>query len=85
MGYFPNGSSGSDYEAQYCSRCVHQNGPDGTSGCAVWLAHLLDNYDECNQDESILDLLIPRTKDGLANERCRMFVPRLYSARLRGG
>jgi hypothetical protein len=72
MGYFSNGSEGDCYEAEFCSRCVHQNGPDGESGCAVMLAHLLRNYDECNNKESILHILIPRDKDGW-NEQCKMF------------
>jgi len=32
------------------------------------LAHLLHNYDECNNDKSILVLLIPRSENGLGNE-----------------
>jgi hypothetical protein len=69
MGYFANGSEGMDYEAQYCDRCVHQNG-----GCAVWDAHMIANYTECNNPDSILHILIPRTADGLDNEQCTMFV-----------
>jgi hypothetical protein len=71
MGYFANGSEGMDYEAQYCDRCLHQKPNDG--GCAVWLAHLLRNYDERAKQDSILHLLIPRSKDGLRNAQCRMF------------
>ena len=73
MGYFSNGSEGDSYESAVCSNCAHQNGPDGKSGCAVWLAHMLHNYDECNKEDSILHLLIPITKDGLRNEDCTMF------------
>lgn len=73
MGYFPNGDAVVDYEARYCYRCVHQDGPDGESGCAVFLAHLLKNYNECNKKRSILHLLIPRDKGG-KNEQCRMFL-----------
>jgi len=71
MGYFPNGTSGMMYEEQYCQHCVHFKPDDG--GCMVWLAHLLHNYDECNNDKSILDLLIPRSENGLGNEECKMF------------
>lgn len=67
MGYFSNGSEGADYEAAYCVRCVH------LQGCAVWLAHMLHNYDECNNEKSILHLLIPRSDNGLGNEECLMF------------
>ena len=73
MGYFPNGTSGDLYEVEYCHRCIHEGGHDGKSGCAVMLAHILHNYKECNNEDSILHLLIPRTK--LGNEECRMFVP----------
>jgi hypothetical protein len=67
MGYFSNGTSGLIYEDQYCSRCVH-----GES-CAVWNAHMIHNYDECNNDNSVLHMLIPRTEDGLGNKECKMF------------
>lgn len=76
MAYFSNGTEGASYEEQYCSRCVHRNGPDGTTGCAVWLAHILHSYDLCNKDEDpgkqILDLLIPMSERGFA-EQCSMF------------
>ena len=72
MGYFPNGTAGMAYEAEYCDNCIHRHGPDGESGCAVWLAHLLHNYDDCNDEGSILHILIPR--DGIGNKRCTMFI-----------
>ncbi len=72
MGYFPNGCEGLDYEAQYCANCVH--GVEGKA-CAVWGAHMVHNYDECNKKDSILHELIPVTKDGLSNEQCQMFIP----------
>lgn len=72
MGYFPNGTEGMLYEQDFCERCLHNE------GCAVWLAHTLRNYDECNKAESILHILIPRTKDGLGNEQCRMFVDETF-------
>jgi len=65
MGYFPNGSAGMDYESRYCEECVHYE------GCAVWLAHMIHNYDECNNKKSILHILIPR--DGIHNDKCTMF------------
>ena len=68
MGYFSNGTEGMMYEEDFCDRCEHQD------GCAVWFAHSLYNYDECNNEKSILHLLIPRSKDGLENEQCRMFL-----------
>lgn len=70
MGYFSNGTEAMAYEAQYCDLCVHQQ-PEG-DGCAVWHAHLRDNYQACNDKASILHLLIPRGADG-GNAQCRMF------------
>lgn len=70
MGYFSNGSEGMDYEAKWCARCVH----DIKNNCPIWLAHLIHNYKECNNKESILHMLIPRSKDGLWNEQCKMFL-----------
>lgn len=67
MGYFSNGCEGESYEAKYCRNCVHDE------RCAVMLAHLLYNYDECNKKDSILHILIPRGKDGF-NEQCKMFL-----------
>ena len=70
MGYFSNGTEGMDYEAKWCDRCIHQNGLDGKSGCAVLLAHSLHKYRECNNKESILHLLIPREGSVTANAQC---------------
>jgi hypothetical protein len=73
MGYFSNGTEGACYEEEYCDRCVHRNGSDGDGMCPVWAAHLLHNYDECDNEDSILHMLIPRTEDGV-NEKCLMFI-----------
>lgn len=70
MGYFSNGTEGDMYEAKWCDHCIHQDDP-----CAVWEAHLLRNYEECNKKDSILHLLIPR--EGVHNGQCRMFKERL--------
>ena len=70
MGYFSNGTEGLDYQEQFCNRCVH----DVKQDCPVWLAHMLHNYDECNNEDSILHLLIPRK--GITNGQCLMFLPR---------
>jgi hypothetical protein len=71
MGYFSNGTEAGYYEARYCNYCAHQK-PD-TGGCAVWLAHLIHNYDECNKRDSPLHILIPRADDG-SNKACEMFI-----------
>lgn len=72
MGYFSNGTEGESYRVEYCSQCIHDQA-DG--GCSVWLLHMLNNYAECNKPDSYLHVLIPRSKDGLSNEACSMFVP----------
>lgn len=68
MGYFSNGTEGEMYKEQWCNRCIHDDDP-----CQVWLAHLLKNYDEHDNNESILHMLIPRSKDGIGNDKCKMF------------
>ena len=68
MGYFSNGSEGMDYEAKWCARCVHE---ESETGCSVLLLHALHNYDECNNKDSFLHVLIPR--DGIWNKKCTMF------------
>jgi hypothetical protein len=77
MGYFPNGTAGSDFEQRFCSHCI--NMPDSDSaGCPVWAAHLFFGYEECNgtgngNAKRILDMLIERG-DSNAEQRCVMFV-----------
>lgn len=68
MGYFSNGTEGEIYYERYCSRCVHNRNED----CPVWDAHLLFSYRDCNDEQSILHMLIPR--DGVRNAACRLFV-----------
>lgn len=76
MGYFANGTEGVLYYERYCDRCIHEQ--DGRQ-CAVWLAHLVHNYAECNKDDSILHRLIPR--DDLGNNRqCEMFIVSVLTA-----
>jgi hypothetical protein len=70
MAYWSTGTAGMDYEERYCVRCVHQD------GCTVMLAHNLYNYRDCDDESSILHILIPRSKDTLDNEQCTMFHPR---------
>lgn len=67
MGYFSNGTEGQLYEAQYCDKCAHQD------GCTVWLLHMLKNYEDCNNKESPLHILIPRGEKG-ENKKCTMFI-----------
>jgi hypothetical protein len=44
------------------------------STAPIFRPHGLYNYDECNNEKSILHLLIPRSKDDLDNEQCTMFL-----------
>jgi hypothetical protein len=71
MAYFSNGTEGMDYQAQYCVRCVH----DTDDGCPVWMAHVLHNSDQNDNEavESVLSVLIPR-KDRIWNDKCAMFI-----------
>lgn len=73
MGYFSNGTEGMMYEEKYCSNCIH--GQDEENGCAVFNAHLIYNYKDCNDDNSILHILIPRDKQH-NNLKCAMFIER---------
>jgi hypothetical protein len=75
MGYFSNGTEGEIYSETYCSKCLH------CEGCPIWLAHMIHNYDECNNPKSILHMLIPRSKDDLGNEKCKMFTPKTVDRR----
>jgi len=74
VGYFSNGTEGTSYQEAYCSECIHNQ---QEAGCPIWLLHMLHNYEECNKKESFLHILIPRSKDGLGNEVCSMFLPSL--------
>ena len=78
MGYFSNGSEGEYYESEYCSKCVHYPGSEDDGGCAVLIAHMIYNYDECNNKDSILHILIPRDTKG-NNEKCQMFIAQIES------
>ena len=73
MGYFSNGSEGMDYERKWCDRCIHHLSDDD-GGCPVIISHLLWNYDECNKPDSVLHKMIPRSADGLSNEKCYFFL-----------
>lgn len=70
MGYFSNGREGLAYEAAFCDRCVHMH-PEHS--CPCWDIHMLENYHECNNPDSVLHKMIPQTKDGLGNEQCNFF------------
>ena len=75
MGYFSNGSEGATYEENVCARCAHGQNPE--DGCAVWLAHLMYNYDQSKNPElkDVLSLLIPESNVPGYNDFCTMFHP----------
>ena len=72
MGYFSNGTEGMIYQEEHCIHCDH----DTDEKCQVWLLHLIYSYELCNEPDNFLNLLIPRSKNGLTNEKCTMFTQR---------
>ena len=81
MGYFSNGTEGERYQAQYCSRCVHDD-PD--KGCEIWGAHVVYLSDSKNQPSvgGVLNMLIPM--EGTTNLQCKLFYPAPATERLEG-
>lgn len=75
MGYFSNGSEGADWEVDNCNKCAHEGPADGP-GCNVLLIHSVYNYKqkEGSDLEAAMNLLIPRTENGLFNKKCGMFI-----------
>jgi len=67
MAYFANSTEQFDYEEKFCGRCGHY------PNCTVIMLHLLHNYNECNNPDSILHVLIPQNDKG-ENQQCSMFI-----------
>ena len=80
MGYFPNMTAWECWATDNCFKCGHWPKNDDAPMCPVETAHMLFNYELCNDTESpgarMLDMLIPRTKCDLGNEKCAMFTAR---------
>jgi hypothetical protein len=78
MGYFANGTEACGYQEQYCINCKNWTKREGDygEGCPIWDMHLMDNYDLCNIKDNYLNKLIPRSENGLSNEKCVMFLPK---------
>lgn len=76
MAYFPNGTSGDLYQAQWCECCLnYRDKDDGRGhGCAVWDAHLLSSYGAKGEVKDILDTLIPMDKEGVFAAECAMYL-----------
>lgn len=77
MAYFPNMTAWEMWAPDNCFRCAHWPKDEDAPGCPVEMAHMLFNYDLCNEKDHpgkvILDMLIPPTKDGCGAQRCAMF------------
>ena len=88
MGYFANGTEGMVYEERYCNRCKHQPDYDEELGfqpeCSIMQAHSIYNYDDCNNVNSILHILIPRDNKGY-NKQCTMFMLDAYKEAIGNG
>jgi len=66
MGYFSNGTEGCDYLERLCFHCNYWQ---DEVGCPIWSLHTELNYKDCNNEDSILHQLIPRTESG-GNGEC---------------
>ncbi len=91
MGYFSNGTEGDMYNGQYCQNCVNWRvNETETEGCPVIDLHMYYNYDQCGKTDkaktikSFLDFFIPRSKDGLSNAKCEMFLARTLNETANG-
>lgn len=78
MAYFSNGTEGLCYKEKYCFKCVNWTTREGENadGCPIWDLHLMYNSELCNNPDSFLDKLIPRTENRIFNERCKMYLPK---------
>ena len=76
MGYFSNGTEGDQYEEKYCNNCAREvliiNGQE--HGCPIWFVHMMYNYEECNNEKSILHKMIPRNDHDTFNGQCNFFI-----------
>lgn len=76
MGYFSNGEEGMLYEEEYCLHCQHWvfDPETQTDGCPVMDMHTWHNREEANNKDSALHKwMIPRSSDGVFNEKCLHF------------
>lgn len=72
MGYFPNGTAGHCFEAQWCEECLnYRDKDDGRGpGCAVLDVHLVYNYDQHREGgEKLKDAMRM-----LIDDECAMFL-----------
>ena len=76
MGYFSNGTEGTNYMETYCFNCVNWKEDDYGTSCPVWDLHIRYSYELCNNKENegkqMLDYLIPIK--ACKNLECKMFI-----------
>ena len=55
MAYFSNGSEGMAWQERNCDRCVNylDNGDGRGPGCPIWDVHMIHNYTDVNEKESV--------------------------------
>ena len=66
MGYFSSGSEAEEFEDTVCIDCVRHG------DCPVWSMHMIYNYDECNNKDSLLHKMIPVDEDTFCRS-CNFF------------
>lgn len=81
MAYFSNHTEWEIWAKDNCYKCKHFPTMEKTDAgeakqCPIQMAHLLLNYDECNKEDSVLHMLIPRKEKGVGNEACHFFEDR---------
>ena len=72
MAYFANGEEGRNFEAKWCSRCVH----DIEDDCPLMMVHLLYNYEQLDKgQEKLRDALSNLINGDYDSEgvTCKMF------------
>ncbi len=81
MAYFPNGSSGMEYQGRWCDRCMNQREDGIGYGCRVWDLHMIGDYDQCKDTpegklwKTVLEHFIPTKKPELLYaDKCLMFI-----------
>lgn len=62
MAYFANGTEQMIFEDTVCKGCKYQG------DCQIMDLHMLYNYDECNNKDSILHKAIPCDEDGFSRK-----------------
>lgn len=72
MGHFSNGAMGSNYEEQYCRKCIHY-GPEDGPGCPIWGMHLAYSGTKNPELGIVMNIFIEELEEPPWNGECRMF------------